>query len=125
MSKIRSIADEIRDRIRSAGEAAEPVAPDAAAHLADLPLDTSAEPLDDERVRLLFEQLSAFRMQGSVKMVIRLDAESIRLLKQLKFTRDIDMTKVVVFAFHQFLREHSWLREYVLELLKSQNYEME
>lgn len=125
MSKIRSIADEIRERIKTASE--EPKEKDAVSASAVPPVvpTKSVSSVAVPESHPVFEQLAAFRMEGNQKIMVRLDEQSMKLLKQLKFTRDIDMTKVIVFALHKFLQEHSWLQGHVLELLKSQNYEME
>lgn len=78
--------------------------------------------VSESQIHDFFEQISAFRMVGSQKIMIRLDPASMKLLKQLKFTRDIDMTKVIVFAFSKFLSDHHWLHGYVRELLtKTEN----
>lgn len=125
MSKIRSIADEIRERIRSAGEAPqENLAVPALVEIKKAGKKMTVG-CGDDNVAGFFDELAAFRMEGTQKIMVRLDPDSMKLLKQLKFTRGIDMTKVIVFALHKFLSENSWLQPHVLELLKSQNYEME
>ncbi|WP_431293363.1 hypothetical protein [Pedobacter sp. P26] len=127
MSKIRSIADEIRERIKAESEAI----PALEKPLAQKPValapkkKISAGEVSQAEIYDFFEQLSAFRMEGTQKIMIRLDTASMKLLKQLKFTRDIDMTKVIVFAFSQFLSRHHWLPGHIKELLKKNENELD
>lgn len=127
MSKIRSIADELREKIRA--ESGSPPAPDPP-EIPEKSAEVSqgkpgSDKTDQEEIHRLFDELSAFRMEGTQKIMIRLDPESMKLLKQLKFTRDIDMTKVIVFAFSKFLQQHPWLHSHVKELLKKTSYDLD
>lgn len=120
MSKIRSIADELREKIRA--ESGSPPVPDPPeipkTPSKVLPDKSASDKTERAEIHRLFDELLAFRMEGTQKIMIRLDPESMKLLKQLKFTRDIDMTKVIVFAFSKFLQQHPWLHSHVKELLK-------
>lgn len=120
MSKIRSIADELREKIRvESGSPPVPDPPETPKKPSKvLPDKSPSDKTERAEIHRLFDELSAFRMEGSQKIMIRLDPESMKLLKQLKFTRDIDMTKVIVFAFYKFLQQHPWLHSHVKELLK-------
>ncbi|PWS32658.1 hypothetical protein [Pedobacter paludis] len=127
MSKIRSIADEIRERIKAESEAVPVLEKPAVPVVAKSAAKGKVVSADVSQLKIyeFFEELSAFRMEGTQKIVIRLDPASMKLLKQLKFTRDIDMTKVIVFAFSKFLNENHWLKAHVKELLKKNDNELD
>jgi hypothetical protein len=114
MSKIKSLADELKAKL----------------DLQQVPLtrdfklkhDGSGKAnhddvLDPMIVASFMENINAFSMDGQEKILIRLDRRSMNLLRRLKLASNIDMTKLIVYAFSDFLSRHSWLSEYISQTL--------
>jgi len=117
MNNIKSLADQIREKIKS-----EEVQENT------LQVEKSLSPVKSTKVKSnvnsksseeFFQSVDEYQLVGSEKMLIRLDSKTTNLLKHLKLTMGIDMNKFIAFGLHSFLEEHAWLPAYVKEKLKN------
>lgn len=137
--QIKSLADEIREKLRDQQPpAAEKddgktmdvnpeIQPEADLVSSDpLPLAVDLNPVvqapkkyTDAQVTRFFEQLEGFQYLGEQKSMIRVDAATMKLLRRLKLVRGVEMNKLIVFALHQLLSRHPWLQTYIQDSLKN------
>lgn len=132
MSGIKTLADELRQRIREHDTSFQDNGTVATSdakieeQTQNLPAQRaskSVESLADkattkrngnhDRTQHLLEQIRAFPNKGSEKLLIRLDGREIQLLKQLKLVSGIDMIQVIAFSLDQFLKSQPDLKEYI------------
>ncbi len=116
MTGIKSLADELREKIRSQ-DAENPITPK------ENPPEKTKKPfalkVTDKEIASLFNALAAYELCGSDKMLIRLDTRTTNLLKQLKLAKGIDMNKFIAYSLQVFLEQHPWLSSYIKETLKN------
>ncbi|RYY51951.1 MAG: hypothetical protein EOO09_22580 [Chitinophagaceae bacterium] len=137
--QIKSLADEIREKLRDQqppvaesddGQPmdinsgiqpeADPAHRDPLPPAADLnPSSQTPKKYTEAQVNRFFEQLEGFQYLGEQKSMIRVDAATMKLLRRLKLVRGVEMNKVIVFALHQLLSRHPWLRTYIQDSLKN------
>ncbi len=112
MSGIKSLADELRDSMRKGkppqANEIPPVEP---------PKDTPKK--KTETLERLFESIQNHELTGRERLLIRLDDKTLFLLKQLKVAKGIDMTKIISYSLHQFLKTHPELIRYIKEHIKT------
>ncbi|MBB5440635.1 hypothetical protein HDC92_004338 [Pedobacter sp. AK017] len=120
MSKeIKSLADELREAMRGSPEndikpkAAERPPPQQKVKVK--PLQTS-KTQDHASLESLFTRIKAHKL-GDEKLLIRLQPNTIKLLKQLKIDQSIDMNKFISFALHDFLKGNPALITYIKDSL--------
>lgn len=132
MSGIKTLADELRQRIREHDatlqengtvDTSDAKIEEQAKSLPTQRASKSVESLADktttkrngnhDRTQQLLEQIRAFPNKGSEKLLIRLDAREIQLLKQLKLVSGIDMIQVIAFSLDKFLKSQPDLKEYI------------
>lgn len=124
--QIKSLADEIREKLRHE-QAANSPPEDAMASVAvdDAPLAVKPAAIPpgaaytEAQVNKFFQQLEAFDYSARHKSMIRVDAGTMKLLRRLKLVRGVDMNKFIVFALHQLLARHPWLTSYIQDSLKN------
>ena len=120
MIEIKSLADQLRDTIRSGvnehTSKKQPIT------------DQSGQPTekkkknsksDSAEALALFSALEAFRFEGSEKSMIRVDIKTMNLLKRIKLAKGIDMNKFIVYCLQQYIAQHPWLPNYITETLKN------
>ncbi len=116
MTGIKSLADELREKIRSQ-DIENAVSPK------ENPPEKTKNPsplkATDKEITSLFNALDAYELCGSDKMLIRLDTRTTNLLKQLKLAKGIDMNKFIAYSLQIFLEQHPWLSSYIKETLKN------
>lgn len=116
MSDIRSLADELRQAMRSGngtgGNDPKP-APTA------VPTRKKKAKKEDTELEALFARISAQGLEGCERLPVRLDGRTVFLLKQLKVIRNIDMNRFVAFCVHSFLEGHPEITDYVRENIKT------
>lgn len=119
MSDIKSLADEIREKIRLQ-DAKNSVTPEKVKEKSpEKPKKHPFLKATDKEISNLFNALEAYELCGSDKMLIRLDTRTTNLLKQLKLAKGIDMNKFIAYSLQNFLEQHSWLSSYIKETLKN------
>ncbi|MES2446617.1 MAG: hypothetical protein V4546_05510 [Bacteroidota bacterium] len=118
MTGIRSLADELREKIRSQ-DTESTAAPPAPKTEKPSGAKKPASPKTSEDIIVFFTAIEAYQLSGSEKMLIRLDTRTTNLLKQLKLAKGIDMNKFIAFSLQTFLEQHPWLSPYIKETLKN------
>jgi len=116
MSKIKSLADQLRDRIRGDNEIGSSEIPVAFGKPATV---LSRIGVSGEQLKAFFDPIEEYEMDGTEKILIRLDKKTINLLRQMKLAKNIDMTKVIVFSLSHFLSQYPWLGEYIKQTLNN------
>lgn len=116
MTGIKSLADELREKIRSQDTENTVTAKDIPPEKTKNPSSVKAT---DKEIISLFNALDAYELCGSDKMLIRLDTRTTNLLKQLKLAKGIDMNKFIAYSLQVFLERHPWLSSYIKETLKN------
>ena len=113
MSDIRSLADELRQAIRTGGS--------GDGKTAEVPKPARKKRAKTENMELeaLFARISAHGLEGGERLPVRLDGRTAFLLKQLKVIRGIDMNRFVAFCVHHFLESHPEITGYVKENIKT------
>ncbi|MGO3267405.1 MAG: hypothetical protein ACTIK3_12015 [Sphingobacteriaceae bacterium] len=120
MNQIKSLADQLREKLRT-GETAN--SPDAVAQ--PLPKEPSRpkkppkQGIDPKKADAFFAAIEAFRPELTEKSMIRVDARTLQLLKRMKLAKGVDMNRFIVYALHQYLGQHPWLPEHIQETLKN------
>jgi len=110
MNKIRSLADELREAIKNDGQAA-PIKKKLAQEQVK---KISSKPIDQ-----LLQSILAYELNGTEKLLIRLDDRTVFLLKQLKIAGSIDMNKLIAYSLQHFLSKHPELIQYIKENIKN------
>lgn len=119
MSDIKSLADELREKIRSQDKK-NPVTPERVQEKSPENATRHASlKATDKQISTLFNALDAYELCGSDKMLIRLNTRTTNLLKQLKLAKGIDMNKFIAYSLQNFLEQHPWLSSYIKETLKN------
>lgn len=123
MTQIRSLADELREKMRQGELAAEdqpvisekpkPVKPPG--KKAGKPPPAAVSP-DIEK---LLAAINAFELNGNEKLLIRLDSRTVFLMKQLKVARGIDMNKLIAYSVNVFFSSHPELIAFVKSTLQT------
>ncbi|MCT1525843.1 hypothetical protein ACS126_03185 [Sphingobacterium lactis] len=136
MSGIKTLADELRQRIRDHdatlaesgtishnGVKSKDQTKVSPIQLESNSVEPSPEKIPPKRSRKkdntdeLLEQIKAFPNKGSEKLLIRLDGRDVQLLKQLKLVSGIDMIQVIAFSLDNFLKSNPGLKEYIKQSL--------
>lgn len=112
MSGIKSLADELRDSMRKGKTPQANEIPPA-----EPPKDTPKKKA--ETLERLFESIQNHKLTGRERLLIRLDDKTLFLLKQLKVTKGIDMTKIIAYSLHLFLKTHPEISRYIKEHIKT------
>lgn len=120
MSEIKTLADQLRETIRSQEHpVAEAPPPDKSTKPGSSPKKRKPV-VPDEEASAFFEAIAGFEIDGTEKSMIRVDSRTLNLLKRMKLAKGIDMNKFIVYSLHQYLAQHPWLAEYITETLKNQ-----
>lgn len=127
MTAIRSMADELREKMRQVKSAAENTTPPESSPADGKENRTPAKkkagkPPPAEQAGLLetlFNELTAYELNGNEKLLIRLDNRTVFLLKQLKVAKGIDMNKLIAYSLDTFLKERPELINYIKATLQN------
>lgn len=115
MSDIKSLANELREKIRSQDKENKATIKTEKPCLAK----PTKLKVSEKEVSSFFASIEAYHLNGSDKMLIRLDTRTTNLLKQLKLAKGIDMNKFIAYSLQVFLEQHPWLSLYIKETLKN------
>src|SRR5690606_37246229 len=94
MNQIKSLADQLREKLRT-GETAN--SPDAVAQ--PLPKEPSRpkkppkQGIDPKKADAFFAAIEAFRPELTEKSMIRVDARTLQLLRRMKLAKGVDMNR--------------------------------
>lgn len=120
MTSIKSLADELREKIKSEEQPSakpdKPGKPPPATK--DIQPMSIQHPADNNEIAAFFEALQLYQLSGQDKLLIRLDSGTTGFLKKLKYAKAIDMNKFIAFALQYFLKQHPWLIPHLNETLK-------
>ena len=127
MTAIRSLADELREKMRQqvpGTENHDPKSLDQANTVNDQkPIKKKAGKPPPEKksheLEMLLAQLTAFELTGNEKLLIRLDGRTVFMLKQLKVTKGIDMNKLIAYSLEAFFKERPELINYIKASLQT------
>ena len=126
MTAIRSLADELREKMRQqpGAEKHEPEKPTQAQNASqDKPLRKKAgkpPPANPStELETLFAELTAYELAGNEKLLIRVDGRTVFMLKQLKVTKGIDMNKLIAYSLEAFFKERPELINYIKSSLQT------
>lgn len=125
MSQIKSLAEQLKSKLeeqkgilsKSSGNPAKEKPAEKKTGKKSTP-DTGA-------IAKFIESLQDFPMDGNEKILIRIDKRSMNILRGFKVASNVDMTRVIVFSLHQFLKSHPWLRDYISQTLNTMTHDLE
>src|ERR1700744_1211319 len=126
MTAIRSLADELREKMRRQPGAEKPE-PEKQTHAQaasqNKPVKKKAGKPPPEKspteLETLFAELTAYELTGNEKLLIRLDGRTVFMLKQLKVTKGIDMNKLIAYSLDAFFKERPELINYIKASLQT------
>jgi hypothetical protein len=126
MTVIRSLADELREKMRHQLEAEQPETekqnqPKTNNQNKPVKKKAGKPPPEQPSVELetLFTELSDYELTGNEKLLIRLDSRTVFMLKQLKVTKGIDMNKLIAYSLETFFKERPELINYIKASLQT------
>ncbi|MCX3265643.1 hypothetical protein [Pedobacter agri] len=126
MSQIKSLAEQLKYKLEEQrGVDVTKDADDLPAHQVMEKPEREVTATEAKRIAAFLSMLQDFNMDGQEKMLIRLDKRTVAQLKQLKVATNIDMTRVIAFALHHFLKSYPWLNNYISQTLKQMAHELD
>ncbi|WP_343556277.1 hypothetical protein [Sphingobacterium sp.] len=119
MTEIKSLADRLRNELRSGGTENKP----QEAKNKDSPSASGKKQKklssDELKADLFFDAILSFQVETTEKSLIRVDKKTMNLLKRIKLTKGVDMNRFIVYCVHQYIAQHPWLANYINETLKN------
>lgn len=126
MTAIRSLADELREKMRQQPGVEKPETEkqnQAQSADQDKPVKKKAGKPPPEKpstdLETLFAELTAYELTGNEKLLIRLENRTVFMLKQLKVTKSIDMNKLIAYSLDAFFKERPELINYIKASLQT------
>lgn len=125
MTAIRSLADELREKMRQGTAGADAPEATTAPKTPDetKPVKKKAGKPPPEKqapeLETLLADLTAYELAGNEKLLIRLDSRTVFMLKQLKVAKGIDMNKLIAYSLDTFLKERPELINYIKASLQN------
>jgi hypothetical protein len=126
MTAIRTLADELREKMRQQPGTEKPGMkkeshPNANSHEKLVKKKAGKPPPEKPSAKLetLFAELTAYELSGNEKLLIRLDGRTVFMLKQLKVTKGIDMNKLIAYSLETFFKERPELINYIKASLQT------
>lgn len=125
MSKIKSLAEQLKSKLEEQKVIAVKLA-DSKTIETSVPKKVGAkQSVDPQKLSRFIKTLHDFPMDGQEKILIRIDKRSMGMLRGFKAVSNVDMTRVIVFSLHQFLKSHPWLNEYISQTLNTMTHELD
>lgn len=119
MNEIKSLADRIRNELRS-GETENKA---QEAKNKEGPPDPGKRQKklspDELKADQFFQAILSFQVETTEKSLIRVDKKTMNLLKRIKLTKGVDMNRFIVYCVHQYIAQHPWLANHINETLKN------
>ncbi|MFD2285964.1 hypothetical protein GJU39_01355 [Pedobacter petrophilus] len=126
MSKIKSLADQLKSKLEEQKEESKILLVKTSSSAPfDKKVGSKEIVVDAKQLDSFLSSLREYNMDGQEKILIRIDKRTLNLLKQLKTACNIDMTRVIVFSLHQYLKAHPWLNQYISQTLKNMTHELD
>lgn len=119
MNEIKSLADRLRNELRS-GETENKTQEPKNKESQPAPGKKQNKSSSDElKADQFFEAILSFQVETTEKSLIRVDKKTMNLLKRIKLTKGVDMNRFIVYCVHQYIAQHPWLANYINETLKN------
>src|SRR3546814_19556793 len=128
MSRIRSLADELRERSRSEERSLSPEGEEKKASVLPSAKGTTGQSAESipglghiksgKELETLIAAIRKHRLSGKEKLLLLLDASTVFLLKQIKIAEGIDMTQFFSFCLNHILMIHPSLNKEIKTSLK-------
>lgn len=127
MTAIRSLADELREKMRRQSPEEPAAGPESPAVDNDGPdkkpgRKKAGKPPPDKvpaEIEILFGELNTYKLTGDEKLLIRLESRTVFMLKQLKIAKGVDMNKLIAYSLDAFFRERPELINYIKASLQN------
>lgn len=128
MTAIRSLADELREKMRQHAPGTESPDHQEKQNQAQKTgqekaiQKKSGKPPPEKQppgLETLLAELTAYELTGNEKLLIRLDVRIVFMLKQLKVTKGIDMNKLIAYSLDTFFKERPELINYIKASLQT------
>jgi hypothetical protein len=127
MKAIRSLADELREKMRQQVPGADNEESESLEAAQDAngqkPVKKKVGKPPPEKqspgLETLLAELTAYELTGNEKLLIRLDGRTVFMLKQLKVTKSIDMNKLIAYSLDTFFKERPELINYIKTSLQT------
>ena len=126
MTAIRSLADELREKMRQQPESEKETSDNQTTSVVpdqNKPIKKKAgkppPPQLSTDLESLFAELNAYELTGNEKLLIRLESRTVFMLKQLKVTKSIDMNKLIAYSVDAFFKERPELINYIKASLQT------
>lgn len=110
MTEIKTLADELREKIRNKEEKEDTQKPEKRKRAKS----TCSKSLEE-----LFNAIQSHQLSGHEKILIRLDDKTVFLMKQLKVSKGIDMNRLISYSIKTFLENTPELTEHIKQSLKN------
>lgn len=125
MTAIRSLADELREKMRQQSpetEIPQPSKPPKDNDDQKIVTKKAGKPPPEKQLQgleTLLAELADYELTGNEKLLIRLDGRTVFMLKQLKVTKGIDMNKLIAYSLDTFFKERPELINYIKASLQT------
>lgn len=121
MNEIKSLADQLREKLRSGDTEKDESTKTDGVSSASKAVGKQKARASPEQVKVdaFFKAIEEFKLETTEKSMIRVDARTINLLKRMKLAKGIDMNRFIVYALHQYINQHPWLAKHIQETLKN------
>lgn len=125
MSQIKSLAEQLKSKLEEQKGIPPKPSDKGSDEKSDNKKTGAKASVDPKRIAKFIEAIQDFPMDGQEKILIRLDKRSLNLLRGFKVASNVDMTRVIVFSLHQFLKSHPWLNEYISKTFNTLTHELD
>lgn len=125
MNQIKSLADQLKSRLEEQKEMPSKHLEKPANKKSGREKAGKKSSIDADGIARFIESLQEFPMDGQEKILIRVDKRSLNILRGFKVATNVDMTRMIVFSLHQFLKSHPWLTEYISQTLNTMTHELD
>jgi hypothetical protein len=126
MTAIRSLADELREKMRQQvpenENDQEPLNQAKESSGQKITKKKAGKPPPEKQspeLATLLAHLTSYELTGNEKLLIRLDSRTVFMLKQLKVTNGIDMNKLIAYSLETFFKERPELINYIKSSLQT------
>ena len=125
MSQIKSLAEQLKSKLEEQKGILPKPSGNPASEKPTAKKAGKKPTLDTDGIAKFIQSLQDFPMDGQEKILIRIDKRSMNILRGFKIASNIDMTRIIVFSLHQFLKSHPWLSEFISQTLNTMTHELE
>lgn len=116
MNEIKNLANELREHIKKNNGQQKEMAIRGGDKESPISKKGSTE-ISNKNAESLVALISSFQINGKEKLMIRMDGETVKFLKQLKLATGIDMIQFIVFCIDNFLESHPQLKTHIKKIL--------